>query len=82
MTKREFLEKFIEIEQFKCSFRLTNGTELCGSILEILEDTFEYFESGPLAEDLPYFLSIEEIDITSFSYYDESQKKWIDYKPD
>ena len=80
MSKREFLLKFCDNEvAWKHYFKLLNGQVYQGWITNILEETFEYLDSGPLSQDEPYFLKIDEIDTSSFAYYDSLNKKWVDY---
>ena len=85
--KRIFLETFYDFIHSledndcygKCYFKLLNGVEYLGWILEINEETFTYLDSGPLAHDEPYIFEIINIDVHSFGYRDANLKAWVDY---
>ncbi len=84
VDKRKFLIDFIGFlkrgnHDHKCAFALVNKTNLQGWISDIEEDRFEYLDSGPEARDEPYWFKIEEIDIQSFSYWDNKIRSWVEY---
>lgn len=74
-----FLSSFTTLDYGKCYFRLVSGQECQGWIIEINEFTFVYMDSGPLSKDEPYIFDISDIDVESFTYWDDEIKKWTEY---
>jgi|GEM_PF-6826487 hypothetical protein len=86
INRKEFLETFDNFltsfdnkEYGKVSFKLQNGKQYQGWISSIDETTFTYLDSGPLAKAEPHIINIDDIDISSFAYWDDEIKKWTKY---
>jgi hypothetical protein len=78
-TFGSFLDSFGNKEYGKVSFKLQNGKLYQGWISSVDDSTFTYHDSGPLTKDEPHTINIDDIDISSFSYWDDEIKKWTNY---
>lgn len=81
MSKKQFLENFLNIADSRIAFDLLDKSHLEGYILEIKENSFLFSDPNPI--NYPYEkdereINIEDIDVSSFYYY---KKEWINFKP-
>ncbi len=78
--KKDFLITFNDfIDGGKCYFMLLNGQVFQGWISDIKENTFEYIDSGPMADEETVLVEIERIDLDSFAYWDDEVNQWTTY---
>ncbi|BAY96237.1 hypothetical protein NIES37_01660 [Tolypothrix tenuis PCC 7101] len=71
------LEEFREFGT-KHYFKITNGQEYQGWIMDILDDKLSFADSGPLASAVEIEIQIPMVDLATLSYWDENQKLWVD----
>lgn len=71
------LEEFRELGT-KHYFKLTNGQEYQGWIMDILDEKLSFADSGPLASEAEIEIEIAMVDLATLSYWDETQNLWVD----
>ncbi|BAY93807.1 hypothetical protein NIES3275_58490 [Microchaete diplosiphon NIES-3275] len=75
-TAKVILEEFREFGT-KHYFKLNNGQEYQGWIMDIFDDKFSFADSGPLASEAEIEITIAMVDLATLSYWDETQKLWV-----
>ena len=77
MNRADILEQFAGLGE-RCTLFLKDGTYYEGYILEVNETEFEFGMGGPLAQEEPYILKNDDVDLSRLSYFCISSRKYLD----
>jgi len=78
LSKKQLLEALAATPHQTCGLKLLNGTNHIGWLGEIGGTKFEFSNSGPLAPEEPFELSIEDLDPYSLIYWQDGSNIPID----
>ncbi len=75
---KAILEEFHDFAEGRCTFDLKNGWHYEGYVFEVKDDHLVFGGGGPLAPEEDLLIPIDAIDLSTLSYFDETQRCYID----
>lgn len=69
---------FLEFFDFgdRYSFELKDGSHYEGYPFQLFEDSFSFFSGGPLAQEDPFNIEFDKVDLDSLYFVKFSEPKW------
>lgn len=76
MNLQTLFEAFSEMGE-RHSLDIRGGPHLEGQILEVSEQFLVFFAGGPLASEQPMFIQLQDVDLQTLFFWDNTAKRYV-----